>query len=901
MHATEQPGFFWPPSEEVTPTSLVETRSRGWWESLETRLGRVVHPLRVDNLRSSSRSIVERLPDPEDWGESPAVFKGLVVGAVQSGKTESMMGVAAMAIDQGFRLVVVLTADSDDLRRQTALRFNSVLLEQSDRKHGRTDAYTIPGSRGPGPLGGYAPSYGNDVASQSKLSVLLDKHLRGETPVVLVVKKETVNLESLGAAMRSIDFSQFGHPLPMLVLDDECDEGSVGASGPADAIPWGIEQIWRSSLDNVRVVYIGYTATAAANLLQATDNPLYPSHFAYLLRYPQDKESPLTTGHPDFDAWYTGGEIFYRFFGIEPSDEANFLIRAEIDDAHHGIPEGSESLRNALIAYFVSAAYRLALSPERSFSSTDPADLPAPHSMLIQVSQNRRDHLRWRNAIRDILGGIDRGERTIGFDPDHLLAVLAAEEPEWEAWFASFDASRRRVCEQLRSRDPTPIVSWEDVKARIGEVFGNARLKIVNGDEEDGTSLDYEPAWAAEGMVAAQDNHVIVVGGQKLSRGITIEGLCISYFARESQHKPHADTVLQLSRWFGYRAKQLEFCRVFMTERTHAILLDIHENDQDYRKRLMSLNELYPNLEEARIALRESPSYALTAKKGPGVVTQNLRFSPFTHLFSRLEVGRLSESNQDWAVRVLEGAARAHKGKPVSAHGSGHGGILFPGWSASEIADLLDGLVAENGRWHSQRRIVVAHSFGGMLALSWLLRHGCAGRARIDGLVLIATTGGPMYEAVRLRVARLGPLDLRMGVTHSVRVWNTPLVTRTVKRLLSGGNLGALPVDFAKLKRKTDFALDLAGWRNTDWRAMRTFRVAMAGFDVRERLGGIRIPTMVLHGSEDAIFPPEVGERLAAALPMAEFRLVKGAAHGLPLTHGVEVKQAVRDLLGGGK
>ena len=230
-------------------------------------------------------------------------------------------------------------------------------------------------------------------------------------------------------------------------------------------------------------------------------------------------------------------------------------------------------------------------------------------------------------------------------------------------------------------------------------------------------------------------------------------------------------------------------------------------------------------------------------------------------------------------------------------------GSLPPGLAQGMelYADLLDGLVAENGRWHSQRRIVVAHSFGGMLALSWLLRHGCAGPARIDGLVLIATTGGPMYEAVRLRVARLGPLDLRMGVTHSVRVWNTPLVTRTVKRLLSGGNLAAMPVDFAKLKRKTDFALDLAGWRNTDWRAMRTFRIAMAGFDVRERLGGIRVPTMVLHGSEDAIFPPEVGERLAAALPMAEFRLVKGAAHGLPLTHGAEVKQAVRDLPGGGK
>ena len=174
-------------------------------------------------------------------------------------------------------------------------------------------------------------------------------------------------------------------------------------------------------------------------------------------------------------------------------------------------------------------------------------------------------------------------------------------------------------------------------------------------------------------------------------------------------------------------------------------------------------------------------------------------------------------------------------------------------------ADLLDGQLKRDERWGAARRVVVGYSFGGMLALWWLLRHGCAGLGRIDGLVLVATTGGPMFDAVSLRVAKLGPMDLRMPVTHTVRLWNRPAVTRFVKRLHSGGTLDARRVDFQQLKRTSDLALDSAGWRNTDWRAMRTFRIAMTGFDVRDQLRDISVPTIVLHGSEDGIFRPSLG------------------------------------------
>ena len=225
-------------------------------------------------------------------------------------------------------------------------------------------------------------------------------------------------------------------------------------------------------------------------------------------------------------------------------------------------------------------------------------------------------------------------------------------------------------------------------------------------------------------------------------------------------------------------------------------------------------------------------------------------------------------------------------GEPPQARGKG----------MDLYADLLDAQLERDERWGAARRVVVGHSFGGMLALWWLLRHGCGGLGGVHGLVLVASTGGPMLDAVSLRVAKLGPMDLRMPVTQTMRLWNRPAVTRFVKRLHSGGTLDARRVDFQQLRRTSDLALDLAGWRNTDWRAMRTFRIAMMGFDVRQRLSEISVPTIVLHGSEDSIFRPEIGERLADALPSAEFRVVEGAAHGLPLTHPGAVVQAVNDL-----
>lgn len=220
----------------------------------------------------------------------------------------------------------------------------------------------------------------------------------------------------------------------------------------------------------------------------------------------------------------------------------------------------------------------------------------------------------------------------------------------------------------------------------------------------------------------------------------------------------------------------------------------------------------------------------------------------------------------------------------------------LPGRRAMDTyVERLNDLVAGPDWQDAARRVAIAHSFGGMLALQWLLSG--SNQMGLDGLVLIATTPGPMFDVVKVKVGRMRGRELRFGINGFMRWWNRPLVTKTVKRLMNRGRLDVRRVDFQALKNPTPLTADFAGWRNTDWRAMRSFRIAMHGWHVADRLAELNTPTIVLHGSNDGLFPVAEAEKLASGLPNAELRVIDGATHILPITHGNVVKAAVTDLL----
>jgi pimeloyl-ACP methyl ester carboxylesterase len=150
-----------------------------------------------------------------------------------------------------------------------------------------------------------------------------------------------------------------------------------------------------------------------------------------------------------------------------------------------------------------------------------------------------------------------------------------------------------------------------------------------------------------------------------------------------------------------------------------------------------------------------------------------------------------------------------------------------------------------------------------------------------------------LFDVVRLRITSRWRIPLKRWMP----VWNRPAVTRAVKAVLSPSRAKEGQVDFRSLRNPTDAAVDRAGWRNTDWRSMRAFRCALDGFDCRADLPTLSVPTIVLHGDRDSLFPVSVAEDLAGRLPHAELRVVPAAGHALPLTHGQHVVRAVRDLV----
>lgn len=680
--------FLWglpPPPPEVREFN---PRGDAWWRQYRSALRLSSAALR--ELAKTSRDIVALLPEPSRWDDRPSPFKGLVVGAVQSGKTQSMMGVAAVALDQGFRIIIVLAGLKDDLRQQTARRFNTQLLRQSDLIPGGKGATTLGRPAGKGLLGGFAPPYSLDTHQFTRLQLKAEDALGDDEPCVIVVKKNVVSLADLRNTLMYVYRTYGVENLPTLVIDDESDDASVGGEPDEELpIPRSIANLWRREGEAPRVAYVGYTATAAANVLQSADNELYPSHFVYLLRYPGETESPLEFAESDADGWYTGSDCFYGAFGDESGEASNFLISTEIEAEHLDRPVSENpSFREALRAFFVGGAFRIAIEPERSFG--DGVCLPLPHSMLVQTSTSVGEHIRWAKGLGEMCGGRELPDKSIVFDVDVLDKMASEEEEAWREWYQRFDAARERVYRQRPHAKSQRPVTWQQVRSKLRTVFENTHLRIVNSDENIGSALDYGPRLGASGeALPPQDIYVIVIGGAKLSRGITIEGLCVSYFARWNPN-PREDTIQQMSRWFGYRGQHLEFCRVFTSEAVYEHLKDIHENDMDLRHQLAELMAGQTPLSDASLVIRANPRGLPSGKIGDAAVV-DLSYSPYANVLPYVECGTLSERNEITA-KELVGRVRGRKSEAVLTLGGTTRGLLSKGWSAMEVADLLDSL-----------------------------------------------------------------------------------------------------------------------------------------------------------------------------------------------------------------
>ena len=712
-----------------------------WW-------GRYAESLVASGIRATSRQVIEvdsryivergvlGAGDPGDrrWHEG-RVRRGIVMGSVQSGKTASMLGVAAMCLDARVDMVIILGGTRVSLWRQSIER----LVQQLDRVDlGSAAERAQSRVLVPDPAAATSDDPGQTPSRLYALSApQLRRAVRNRRPLIAVVLKNVHHLRAMAKVIHerlvpSLDGPD--RPFHLLVLDDEADDGSIldarieQRMNPAlqdlKQVPRAIVDLWErrphsgsTASRNLFATYIGYTATPQANFLQSDHNPLAPTDFAIALRTPAG-HGELVPREPSYrepgglDAYYTGGETYYH----RPADAP--LCRPTTGDP-------TSDLADAVRAFLVAGAIRLWRASDRLLPSTARArrfgcrddaagQSPKPHSMLFHPSAAIADQFAAAAAILHAACGLDSsasrarigaGER--GLPVDAVADRMAADEPEWLRWLFSFRSTASTIENAFDVAQPrrVPDVSdWPDIRRLVlEEVVPATRIKVVNSDPGADDRPRFDPVGNdEEGWSAPPDLCTIFVSGNVMSRGLTLEGLTTTLFLRTSDD-PFADTQMQMQRWFGYRGSYLELCRVVLPQDQLDLFRAYHDADEALRRTVLAaMNE---SADEApKPVVLQGRDFAATGK------LTNVGNAPLcpgaTPFIRHVNSGETADPNVALIGRVF-GSTPSHD---VVAHGTLRGRILERPLSLTAAAELLDGLRYdghrpsadgwEGARWH---------------------------------------------------------------------------------------------------------------------------------------------------------------------------------------------------------
>lgn len=622
----------------------------GWyyWERLNGYLRDVKgwDPEVVDSVAEWSLRILARMPDPQ---RDRFDCRGLVVGYVQSGKTANYTAVAARAADAGYRLIIVLSGIHNALREQTQFRLDQELtgvVPEGEASVGR-------------------PQHGRRwvrvTAAGRDFPGMLDAGmLQGEVPILAVVKKHKDILRSLIDHLAEAGPDALRH-LPMLVIDDEADQASVNTGDnrpPADAdldpaeveeddedtAPSRINALIRELLALApRRAYVGYTATPFANALIA---PLESDREVGATLFP--REFILQLPRPD---GYTGTAELFGTEGGPGRDVLRFIPDDEASSLRPGLRERAR-FRPVVTASLVRAVedFLLAGAVRLFRGQTGDANTMLVHTTHYTDAQGR---------IAEVLSGhveALRGEWQFGAGEGGVRGRLAGR------WAGDF----RRGVDPAEGRP----ASFEELVPFLDRVV--ERLSVIELNSATSDELDYRRGGQLQ---------VIAVGGNRLSRGLTLEGLTVSYFIRASGM---CDTLLQMARWYGYRHGFEDLMKIHTTRDLAGWFAELALVERDLRDELDRMNQQGLTPLEQGVRIRSHSTMLLTSRlkmrNGTKIRVGYSGQHPQTIVFPFQDLAAM-EANLA-ALRTLTAAA------PSSRHG---GGLLLDGVSVDDVLGFIRG------------------------------------------------------------------------------------------------------------------------------------------------------------------------------------------------------------------
>ena len=573
-------------------------------------------PAGIENIDSVSDEVLSNLEFPGTPG--PWDRRGLVMGNVQSGKTGTYAGLICKAADSGYKVIVVLTGLHNSLRSQTQIRLDEGFL-------GYKASATKQGGFVPTGVWQYDKTLRADSVTNRQESGDFSRTLAkqfgiqpGGNPLLFVVKKNATILKNLLTWIHSLASHEdpntgrrFHKDVPLLLIDDEADQASVNINVGAvdefgrpdeDHDPTKINKLIRQLLFAFdKSAYVAFTATPFANIFihdQAKGKEIGPDLFprSFIVNLPAPSN-------------YFGAA---KIFGIEEDESLGIeavepvpisrIVRDYADTAspnetrgwmppklinktdhaplYGGKREIPPSLREAILAFILSTSVRQIREGDGLFNS-----------MLVHVTRFTKIQSEVKSqveiALKEILHRLTYGD---GASEDKIIDRFH------DLWCNDFIETSAEIGSKYT------LPAWEEVSQKLLKTAASIVVKEINGSAGD--VLDYEK-YSKTGL------NVIAVGGDKLSRGLTLEGLTVSYYLRSSRMY---DTLMQMGRWFGYKEKYIDLCRLYTTSDLYDFFMHVAVASEELKAEFDYMKRIGGTPKEYGLKVRSHPVLLVTSQ-----------------------------------------------------------------------------------------------------------------------------------------------------------------------------------------------------------------------------------------------------------------------------------------------
>jgi len=580
-----------------------------FWERYRSFLIRQQLPQpAINSLNRITDRILDLCGNPANEGKFDR--RGMVVGDVQSGKTGNYTGLVCKATDAGYKVIIVLAGLKNNLRSQTQIRLDEGFIGKISVPIGETGSRVIgTGQIDPSAIVDWATNRTEKGDFNWKTMSQFGVHPGGR-PLLLVVKKNASVLNGVLEWIRlTANSADQGRPrfsdMPLLVIDDEADNASVDTrqqqftDGIADsdhkptAINAKIRQIV-GSFDQVS--YVGYTATPFANIFIHPDaetgnefQDLFPRDFIVNMPTPENyigASRIFGYAHQDQNVDEVAG---LPHLIVPIKDHAKSLSRRETlgwmppvhKVFHVPLVNGEDVIPDSLMIAMRCFALVVAARRERGQSREH-------NSMLIHVT---RFQAVQKHVIAQVQEALDMLTNEVRYGGKQGLTPF---KTLWETQFEPVTSAL--------ALEGCPPVAWSELEVALRATVSSISVREINGSSAD--VLDYD-------LNKDQGLNVVAVGGDKLARGLTLEGLSITYFLRGSTMY---DTLMQMGRWFGYRQGYLDLCRLFTTQDHIDWYGHIAQASDELRREFDRMEAIGADPIQFGLRVRSHPSLAVTSR-----------------------------------------------------------------------------------------------------------------------------------------------------------------------------------------------------------------------------------------------------------------------------------------------